>query len=323
MERRVYCRLENKLKLLKLLHHPNHENASVKFDEFKELLNKHGKQQKVFLKELRQNLIELDAALFNRRITKYVKLSDKLDTRSLRNIMKIKNPLLDIIQRNFLVYASRDNYITSHRHSRNKRFGHSDMQPSTTDTELNKRLEETHYVSNDELVNVLVDIAEGSETNNIGVVENNTYVKSISTTENSVRLRGCFISDNVFNLSNKSFTDHEIKLLSRGLGFVPTPEKIDRGQLKQDLEKFGRNLRLKISYLGQPAPLFLETPAFRPPSNWMPLIRDTQLELYLSDIEDELLKINEDGKNYANISKEERSALQDLMKDKRYHNKAC
>ena len=53
-----------------------------------------------------KKLIELDASLFNRRITKFVTLSDKLDTRSLRNIMKIKNPLLDTIQRNLLVYAS-------------------------------------------------------------------------------------------------------------------------------------------------------------------------------------------------------------------------
>ena len=71
-----------------------------------------------------------------------------------------------------------------------------------------------------------------------------------------------------------------------------------------------------MHYLDQPTPFFSETPAFRPPSNWTPLIRDTQLELCLSEIEDELLKINEDGKNYPNLSKEERSALQNLRKDK-------
>ena len=85
------------------------------------------------MKELREKLIELDAVLFNRRITKFLKLSDKLDTRTLRNIIKIKNPLLDTIQRNLLVYVSRDNHITSRRHYRNKRFGNSAMQPSITD----------------------------------------------------------------------------------------------------------------------------------------------------------------------------------------------
>ena len=44
--------------------------------------------------------------------------------------------------------------------------------------------------------------------------------------------------------------------------FVPKPEKIDRFQLKQDLEKFGRNLKLKMYYLDQPTPFFSETPAF-------------------------------------------------------------
>ena len=36
----------------------------------------------------------------------------------------------------------------------------------------------------------------------------------------------------------------------------------------------------------------------------------------MSEIEDELLKINEDGKKYPNLSKKEYSALQDLMNDK-------
>ena len=201
--------------------------------------------------------------------------------------MKIKNPLLDIMKKNLLVYVSSDNPITGRRPSRSKRFENSDMQPSITDTELvNNSLEKTQYVSDDEFVNVLVDIAKGSETNNIGVVENGTYVRSSSTTENSGRLRGRFVSDNVFNLSNKSFTDHETKLLSKGLGFVPTPEKINHWQLKQDLQKFVRNLRLKMYYLDQPIPFFTETSAFRPPSNWTPLSRDTQSEPYLSEIED-------------------------------------
>ena len=125
----------------------------------KSFRKKRREHQKVFLKKLQEKLIELNAALFNRRITKFVTLSDLLHTRSLRNIMKIKNPLLDIIQRNLLVYASRDNHITSRRYSRNNRFGHSDMQPSITDTELNNRLEEIHYMSDDELVNTLFDVA--------------------------------------------------------------------------------------------------------------------------------------------------------------------
>ena len=56
-------------------------------------------------------------------LNKFVKLSDKLCTRSLCNIIKIKNPLLDTIQRHLLTYASRHKHITSHRNSRKIGFG--------------------------------------------------------------------------------------------------------------------------------------------------------------------------------------------------------
>ena len=92
--------------------------------------------------------------------------------------------------------------------------------------------------------------------------------------------------------------------MSRRLVFVRAPEKIDSRQLRQDLEKFGRNLRLKIYYLYEPTTSFSETLPFRPPSNWTQLIRDTQLALSLIEVEDELMKINKDGKIFPNLSME-------------------
>ena len=59
-------------------------------------------------------------------------------------------------------------------------------------------------------------------------------------------------------------------------------------------------------------------PTSQPPLNCRPLIEDTQLELYLSVVEDDLLKINGNGKVYPNLSKEECSVLQDLKKEKIY-----
>ena len=46
------------------------------------------------------------------------------------------------------------------------------------------------------------------------------------------------------------------------------------------------------------------------------MIRDTQLEMYLSELEEEILKIDEAGQNYPNLTKAECEALQDLMYDK-------
>ena len=86
--------------------------------------------------------------------------------------------------------------------------------------------------------------------------------------------------------------------------------------MKKDLEKLGRDIRPKMHYLDSPAPIFSETPAFKVPSSWTSLIRDTQLEMSLSELEENILKINETGQNYPNLTKVEREALQDLMYDK-------
>ena len=68
----------------------------------------------------------------------------------------------------------------------------------------------------------------------------------------------------------------------------------------------GRDIRLKMHYLDKPTPTFSEIPTFKVPSSWTPLIRDTQLEMYLSELEEEILKINEACQNYPNLTKPER-----------------
>ena len=52
--------------------------------------------------------------------------------------------------------------------------------------------------------------------------------------------------------------------------------------MKKALEKLGQDIRLKRYYLDEPTPAFSETPAFKVPSSWTPLIRGTQLETQLS-----------------------------------------
>ena len=42
------------------------------------------------------------------------------------------------------------------------------------------------------------------------------------------RLEGKFVSKNVINLSQRQLTKSEISLLSKGLKFVPTPNRIDK-----------------------------------------------------------------------------------------------
>ena len=129
------------------------------------------------------------------------------------------------------------------------------------------------------------------------------------------RTEGRFVSENVFNLSSRNITEAEIKVFKKGLRFVPTPEKINRWQLKNDFEKFGRNIRLRMHFPNVVTPNFFESPPFRIPSNWTPYINDVYLEMYLREIEQELMKINEYGMNYSSLNKEERDALHILSHD--------
>ena len=52
-------------------------------------------------------------------------------------------------------------------------------------------------------------------------------------------------NDTVVNLSSKDIKPAEIRILSKGLNFCPTPNKINEEQLSADLDKFARSLRIK------------------------------------------------------------------------------
>ena len=57
------------------------------------------------------------------------------------------------------------------------------------------------------------------------------------------------MSGNVFfNLSHRKLSKADVSLLSKGLKFCPTSINIYKSTLKEDLEKFGRKLRLQWHY---------------------------------------------------------------------------
>ena len=58
------------------------------------------------------------------------------------------------------------------------------------------------------------------------------------------RLEGKFARKNVINLSQRQLIKSEMSLLSKGLEFLPTPNRIDKAKLKQEVEFIGRKLRL-------------------------------------------------------------------------------
>ena len=126
------------------------------------------------------------------------------------------------------------------------------------------------------------------------------------------RYEGHFVSPNVVNLSGRHLSKAEISLLSKGLKFIPTPRNVDRVSLKQDLEAFGRRLRLAWYFRNEENEF--ESNPFRKKSKFNPKGKDAAIELYLSRLEEEILAIDTNLK-YSNLTKEERNAMFGLRDD--------
>ena len=69
-------------------------------------------------------------------------------------------------------------------------------------------------------------------------------VQAVEEDDNG-RLTGRFASGRVVNLSRRELSEEDVSLLSKGLKFPPTPTDIDKAQLKADIEKFKRRMRLR------------------------------------------------------------------------------
>ena len=73
-------------------------------------------------------------------------------------------------------------------------------------------------------------------------------------------------------MSLRNITEAEIKVFKKGFGFVPTPGKDNRLQLKNEVEKFGRNIRLRMHFANEVTSNFSKSALFQIPSNWTPYI---------------------------------------------------
>ena len=71
------------------------------------------------------------------------------------------------------------------------------------------------------------------------------------------------------------------KIYKKGLGFVPTPNIINKEDLRRDFGEFSRKMRCKWYFKDEPSPNFSEVPAFRPKSNWKPPPGHPCVELFL------------------------------------------
>ena len=119
----------------------------------------------------------------------------------------------------------------------------------------------------------------------------------------------------MFNLSNRVLTDIEIKVLEKGLDFAPIQRKINEPELRQDFAEFCRRMCMKWFFRNEPTPQFSEVPAFSPKSSWKPPKGHPNLEVFLSQLENEIFKMPFDNLKHSNTSKEEWQAIRALADD--------
>ena len=104
-------------------------------------------------------------------------------------------------------------------------------------------------------------------------------------------MKGYFCSQTVFNFSRKVLTETEIRILGKGLGFAPTPTRINESYLKRDFNDFSRKMRRKWHFRNEPTEKFSEKPAFNIKSNWNPPNGQSALEIFLSKLENEVFSV--------------------------------
>ena len=144
------------------------------------------------------------------------------------------------------------------------------------------------------------------------VDDSNNTRESTACEINNDRYVGKFVSSNVVNISKRVLSQAEISLLSKGLKFIPTPPTVNRAILKEELEVFGRKLRLKWHFRDNESSGIYNI--FKKKSNFKPRKKDAAIEIYLSKLEEEIFNLDF-NLQYNNLTKAERAALRNLRDD--------
>lgn len=118
----------------------------------------------------------------------------------------------------------------------------------------------------------------------------------------------------VFNLSKHTLTHTQLSLLSRGLGFSPTPKHIDETSTITDVLTFFRKLKLSLHFgHRQRDDTTLQdsnSTLLKQSSGWTPPIRNQALDYFQAHFMNEATKIKK--KTPPNLKKEEFQAIQEL-----------
>ena len=99
-------------------------------------------------------------------------------------------------------------------------------------------------------------------------------------------------------------------MLSKRLNFALTSNKIDKAKLKMELEALGRILQLKWHFRNEENEFDLDQ--FKLKSSFNPHNKDAAIEIYMSSLEEELMKLEIPKGKYNNLTCKERQALHNL-----------
>ena len=93
----------------------------------------------------------------------------------------------------------------------------------------------------------------------------------------------------MFNLSNTAITDIEIKVLEKGLDIALMQR--NEPEIIQDFAEFCRRMRTKWFFRNEPTPKDSEVPAFSPKFSCKPQKGHPNLEVFLSQLKNEIFKM--------------------------------
>ena len=85
-------------------------------------------------------------------------------------------------------------------------------------------------------------------------------------------------------------TDTGIRILEKGLDFAPIQNKINEPELRTDFKDFCRRMRARWHFRNEPTPEFSETPVLLLKSTWKPSMDHPNVDVFLSQIEQEIFK---------------------------------
>ena len=114
---------------------------------------------------------------------------------------------------------------------------------------------------------------------------------------------------------NRVLTDTEIKVLEKGLDFAPIQKKLKEPELRSDFNEFCRRIRLKQHFRNESENIS-EVPVFNPKSRQQLPQDHPCLEVFLSQVENELFELPEADIKYSNLSREEWNAIRSFDDDR-------